>query len=43
MFVFFSDVVLYRPKIFWNKFEPNEVKYTGSADKEEIKKFIKEN
>lgn len=43
MLCLFSDIVLYRPKIFWNKFEPNEVKYTGSADKEEIKKFIKEN
>ncbi|XP_054724701.1 protein disulfide-isomerase A3-like [Uloborus diversus] len=38
-----DEIVLYRPKKFWNKFESNEVKYTGSADKEEIKSFVKDN
>ncbi|XP_035211283.1 protein disulfide-isomerase A3-like, partial [Stegodyphus dumicola] len=38
-----DDIVLLRPKKYWNKFEPNEVKYAGSADKDEIKEFVKEN
>jgi len=38
-----DDIVLYRPKIFWSKFEPKEVKFSGSADKDEIKDFVKEN
>ncbi|GIY17986.1 protein disulfide-isomerase A3 [Caerostris extrusa] len=39
----FSDIVLFRPKKFWSKFEPQELKYSGSADKGDIVDFIKEN
>lgn len=38
-----DDIILYRPKIFWSKFEPKEVKYSGSADKKEIEDFVKSN
>ncbi|KAG8181198.1 hypothetical protein JTE90_013168 [Oedothorax gibbosus] len=38
-----DEIVLFRPKKFFSKFEPQEVKYTGSEDKDEIKDFIKTN
>jgi len=40
---FSDDIVLYRPKIFQSKFEPKEVKYSGSANKDEIHDFVKDN
>ncbi|XP_018008830.1 protein disulfide-isomerase A3 [Hyalella azteca] len=36
-------IILFRPKVMSNKFEPDFVKYEGSEDKTEIKKFINEN
>ena len=40
----FSDnIVLFRPKVMSNKFEPDFVKYEGAVSKLEIKKFIKDN
>lgn len=38
-----DDIVLYHPKKFHSKFEPKEVKYSGSADKAEIQDFVKSN
>lgn len=39
---FSEQVVLFRPKKYWSKFEPQAVQYTGSADKGQIEQFIKD-
>lgn len=36
-------VVLFRPPLLANKFEPSNVVYSGAADKNKIEEFIKEN
>lgn len=38
-----NQVVLFRPKLLKNKFEESTVVYTGSADKTELEKFVKQN
>lgn len=38
-----NTVVLFRPPIMANKFEPANVVYKGSSDKSKIEAFIKEN
>lgn len=40
---FKDSIVLFRPKIMSNKFEPAFVKYEGGENKADIKKFIKAN
>ncbi|KAF2366681.1 disulfide isomerase [Trinorchestia longiramus] len=40
---FDNAIVLFRPQVMSNKFEPGFVKYEGIEDKSEIKKFINEN
>ena len=40
---FKDNIVLFRPKVMSNKFEPDFVKFEGSVSKIEVKKFIKEN
>lgn len=36
----FSDIVVYVPKKFHNKFESNEFKYDGNYDTDKIKNFL---
>ena len=40
---FKENIVLFRPKVMSNKFEPAFVKYEGAVSKLEVKKFIKQN
>lgn len=38
-----NDIVLYRPKILQNKFEPNTVKYEGDESVSDVNEFINKN
>uniref|UniRef100_A0A2P2HY11 Protein disulfide-isomerase n=1 Tax=Hirondellea gigas TaxID=1518452 RepID=A0A2P2HY11_9CRUS len=40
---FSEDIVLFRPKVMGNKFEPAVVKYEGAEDKSAVEKFITAN
>lgn len=35
-----DDIVVYTPKKFQNKFDPNEFKYDGNYDTDKIKQFL---
>ena len=40
---FFSDVVIFQPKILQNKFEEKELKYDGDAVLHKVKSWVTDN